>query len=153
MLIGIMSVHLKILRIYLLVGQSLNYLNLTSYGFEGTSFLKDHSIPWITAIDRISIDSPAEERKVELKTTRVSQDWTILERFSSLKSLLRFTSLFVRLVTFIYKRSSEVTQAKFWIFRLKFFDIEKVGHGVFSFEEMQQSEMIWIYLSQHQYKT
>ena len=77
--------------------------------FFGPLFLEDHFATWNSCTEDIVINPPIEEKKVVLPSTTINRDWSILERFSTFKSVLRFTSIYIRILLHIFNRLGEKT--------------------------------------------
>ena len=117
--------------------------------FNGPSFLKEFRGPGNTSAENIEIKMPFEERKTTLSSANVlSFDWSILERFSSLKSLTNFTSIYIRFTYAHYNRLSEKLKKKMSFFKLKYIDCEVITSDLISVKKRDQAELLWIFLVQ-----
>ena len=74
--------------------------------WNGPAFLKTNLEPWPTEAEQILVKPLEEKTSVYVTSSETEGTFSILERFSSLRKLLRFTSICLRFIVGLHSRLS-----------------------------------------------
>ena len=99
-----------------------------------------HSLePWTTKVESIVID-PLERKTAHLTVESSKQENFIFQRFSKLSKLLSFTSIYIKFIVGLAKRTPGLRE-KFKLFKLEFlnFSLGKNYQTVISALELQNA--------------